>query len=232
MTGPDDDAIARRYRDGAREEPSATLDAAILAASRRAVGAGPRRHRWAVPVSIAAVLMLGIGISIRMQTEQPGIETSPPGATVASEYALPQAAEPAAPAQSAPPPQRADDAGAANDARRPIKPADLPPEAVPAPATPAPASSPPAAIPPRGSSVAPMAASAPPAAEAQPRARREAFALEKRAARDPREEALERIARLRGEGRNDEADKALEAFRREHPDYRIPDAVWERVRPR
>lgn len=46
----------------------------------------------------------------------------------------------------------------------------------------------------------------------------------------PRE--LERIARLRGEGRDSEADKALEEFRRDHPGYRIPEAMWERVRPR
>ena len=43
---------------------------------------------------------------------------------------------------------------------------------------------------------------------------------------------LERIARLREEGRNAEADKALEEFRRANPGYRIPDAMWERVRAR
>ena len=43
---------------------------------------------------------------------------------------------------------------------------------------------------------------------------------------------LDAIAKLRTEHRDEEADKALEAFRRKHPDYRIPDAVWERVRPR
>ena len=43
---------------------------------------------------------------------------------------------------------------------------------------------------------------------------------------------LERIGRLRGEGRHAEADRALEQFRRRHPDYRIPEAVWERVKPR
>ena len=48
---------------------------------------------------------------------------------------------------------------------------------------------------------------------------------------DPAAE-LERIARLRAEGRHEDADKALEAFNRAHPDYRIPDAVWQRVRPR
>lgn len=51
-------------------------------------------------------------------------------------------------------------------------------------------------------------------------------------ARDAREVELERIARLRAEGRHGEADKALEEFRRRHPDYRIAEAMWERVRPR
>ncbi len=43
---------------------------------------------------------------------------------------------------------------------------------------------------------------------------------------------LERIARLREEGRESEADKALDEFRRAHPGYRIPDALWARVKPR
>jgi hypothetical protein len=48
---------------------------------------------------------------------------------------------------------------------------------------------------------------------------------------DPAAE-LERIGRLRGEGRHEEADKALDAFLRKHPGYRIPDPVWDRVKPR
>ena len=46
----------------------------------------------------------------------------------------------------------------------------------------------------------------------------------------PRE--LERIAQLRADGKNTEADQALEAFRKRYPDYRIPDAMWQRVKPR
>jgi hypothetical protein len=46
------------------------------------------------------------------------------------------------------------------------------------------------------------------------------------------ERELERIAKLRDGGRNADADKALEDFRRDHPAYRIPDAMWERVKPR
>src|SRR5438105_1596998 len=72
-----DDDLSRRYRALASEEPPPALDAAILAAAGRAAHRrGPTR--WAGPVSIAAVLVLGIGISVRMQMEEPGIETAPP----------------------------------------------------------------------------------------------------------------------------------------------------------
>src|SRR6188472_768541 len=105
-----DDKLSRRYRELAREEPPADLDAAILAAARRGVGAGPRARRssWMVPTSIAAVLMLGIGVSLRMQLEEPGVETSVPS-TSSAEYPVPSSAEPApapkadAPAPGAPP---------------------------------------------------------------------------------------------------------------------------------
>src|SRR5688572_32895980 len=98
-----DDKLSRRYRELAREEPGAALDSAILAASRRAVGAGPRARKpnWMVPASIAAVLVLGIGVSLRMQLEQPGIESSVPSSV--SEYSAPPAAEP--PPQAKPEPQ-------------------------------------------------------------------------------------------------------------------------------
>src|SRR5688572_16134626 len=91
-----DDKLSRRYRELAREEPGAELDSAILAASRRAVGAGPRARKpnWMVPASIAAVLVLGIGVSLRMQLEQPGVETSVPSSS-SNEYPVPESAEPA-----------------------------------------------------------------------------------------------------------------------------------------
>ena len=51
-------------------------------------------------------------------------------------------------------------------------------------------------------------------------------------AQSEEERELERIAALRAQGRDAEADKALEEFRRAHPGYRIADAMWERVKPR
>jgi len=81
----------------------------------------------------------------------------------------------------------------------------------------------------------------PPPQQAPMRAKREGFAADSVAREsraigavadaDPARE-LERIARLREAGRHDEADRALEALRRRHPDFRIPEAMWQRVKPR
>ena len=72
MTEPGDH-LSRRYRELPREEPPAHLDSAILAASRAALAPKARaRSQWMVPESIAAVLVLGIGVSLRMQLEQRG----------------------------------------------------------------------------------------------------------------------------------------------------------------
>jgi hypothetical protein len=47
------------------------------------------------------------------------------------------------------------------------------------------------------------------------------------------EKWLERIATLRAEGRHEEADKALADFKQRYPDYRIPEAMLQKVqRPR
>jgi hypothetical protein len=61
--------------------------------------------------------------------------------------------------------------------------------------------------------------------EAQPQARA-------KLAEEPPEKWLERVARLRQEGKHDEADKALAEFRKRHPDYKIPEAMLERVEKR
>ncbi len=43
---------------------------------------------------------------------------------------------------------------------------------------------------------------------------------------------LERIAKLREDNRDEEADKALAEFKQKYPGFRIPDAMLARVRPR
>src|SRR5258706_1366352 len=304
-----DDKLSKRYRDLGSEEPPRALNEAILASARRAVA--PRTtQRWAMPVSIAAVLVLAAGVTLRMQQEQPGIETAAP----ASEYSLPpsspepsaapekvpekklQVAEPFAPpatkstevesrrdeqpktakpaakleasapmqnaqplesdsrkekkafADAAAPPPTAMRARppVAGDALRAQRAApQAAPEAAPtrqaAPAAvarepfaergsapnPAPATPPATALAPSPTAGAPAP---------QLRAKRDAsgavadLASERSADRLERE--LERIAKLRREGRHSEADVAIEKFRRENPSYRIPETMWEQVKPR
>ncbi len=73
--GPDmehDPQLAALYRAGADATPPAHLDDAIRAAARREVAAGPRRagaRRWAVPVSLAAVVVLSVSV-VTMMREQ------------------------------------------------------------------------------------------------------------------------------------------------------------------
>jgi hypothetical protein len=259
-----DDKLSRRYRELSRDEPPSAVDAAILSAASRALRSRPPRN-WAVPMSIAAVLVLGIGVSLRMQLEQPGIETSAP----ASEQYVPHATPPApadlatqpsapqaAPATVAPPavqpakrkiasepkaiaqdkavsaPALRAPAAAASPEPRPF--ADSIAPASPPPALGAPAQNIVPAAPQSGGAVAPASVPMAPA-----RARSEAGASGTAQTRALMKSAigvqaaeLDRIARLRSEGRHAEADKALEEFRRRYPDYRIPEDVLERVKPR
>lgn len=53
-----------------------------------------------------------------------------------------------------------------------------------------------------------------------------------RAAVETPEQQLERIAELRREERHEEADKALEEFRKRYPDYKISGPMLDRVERR
>jgi hypothetical protein len=69
-----DPELERVYREAAVETPPARLDAAILAAARREVGARPRPispmlRRWHVPVSIAAVIVVSVTLVVLMREE-------------------------------------------------------------------------------------------------------------------------------------------------------------------
>jgi outer membrane biosynthesis protein TonB len=239
------DKLSRAYRDLGREDPSSSLDATILAASSRALRRPSASRRWAMPVSIAAVLVLAVGVTIQMQREEPGVETSapaagtmPPRAVAPEPPPLPQPqapvtpAEPAAPAQAAPAPARA---------RRADKPAVIAPREKREIAAEPQREEGPQAFPMQQNvapSPAPSGASSDtaraPAAPAVLKRQGAAGAVSEkaRAAGDTEAAELERIAALRAQGRDADADKALDEFRRTHPGYRIPDAVWERVKPR
>jgi hypothetical protein len=271
-----DDKLSNRYRELAREEPSAALDAAILSASREAIAKPSFSRRWGAPVSIAAVLVLAFGLTLERQHEKPGVSTSvpvtpqaPPPASAPMQ--APQAEEPrpakaeaarsapvpgaqpmAAPKRPAPPAEEKQSSPAANEpamrdqlqaapaaaeqfAPSPLQPARA---ATPSPATAtesvrqsapaanitAPAS---VAAPPRPPSINDSAPSAPAA-----RAKNATGAVQLELRVPTPEQALERIAKLRADGHDADADRALEEFHRQYPGYRIDDAMWERVKPR
>ncbi len=58
-------------------------------------------------------------------------------------------------------------------------------------------------------------------------ARREA--MQERAFAETPEQWLERIAKLRAEGKHDEADKALAEFRKRYPDFRVSEEILKKV---
>ena len=216
----DDEKVARRYRELGAEEPPRALDEAILAAARHP-RAGKRRparpwtQRWAVPLSLAAVLVLSVTVTLRMQQERPGIESPAPQAKVKE----PAPAVPAAEAQSKPKMEAQRKKPVARKEPEPF--ANAVQDKVAADQPPAAAAPPPAAAP----VAAEMRASRRDAAQGA------ASNLAGALAETPERE-LERIAELRKQGRQDEADKALAEFRKRHPDYKIPAAMLERVERR
>lgn len=256
----DDAKISQRYREVSAEEPPRALDDAILAAAREAQR--PWTRRYAVPLGLAAVVVLSVTVTLRIQHEQPGIEVPAPAPAAKAPAEAPPEAIAALKLKTedrlkAPVPEERANAALKDRARqdepRPFAqpmqeqmreqvaaaPALSPAKPAPAPVAPAVAS--------RGemqrgaeSSVAGAAAR-----QAEERTSRDAAAasrapqagpveaLAKRAVVAPTpEQELERIALLRREGKHEEADKALAEFRKRLPDYAIPAAMLERVERR
>ncbi|ODB83106.1 hypothetical protein A3194_16585 [Candidatus Thiodiazotropha endoloripes] len=59
---PEDSGLNRLYRAGRHEAPSEALDQAVLSRARKATA--KYRNRWIVPLSSAALLLIGIGLSL------------------------------------------------------------------------------------------------------------------------------------------------------------------------
>jgi hypothetical protein len=139
--GPDmehDPQLSALYRHGADAEPPARLDDAIRAAARREVAAGPRRagaRRWAMPVSLAAVLVLSVSVVTQMReqgADRPESMIESPAVAMQSEVAKKEVAEPpTAMAQDAAPKRRAAMPPPAEAPAAPLAQAEAP---VPAPA--------------------------------------------------------------------------------------------------
>jgi hypothetical protein len=199
---PRDEEVSRRYRELNAEEPPPALDAAIRAHARRAVEARSTRP-WYFSLAAAAVLVLAVALTWNVEREAPdmvAVTSAPPAAPV--EKAEEKAEAPAAPA---PEPAR----------RRAVKPKvedsagerELAKQQAPA---------------------AEMRAD-----QAQPRPQLGAAArsevMRQQAFAETPEQWLERIAKLRAEGKHDEADKALAEFRKRYPDFRISEETLKKV---
>ena len=80
--GTRDAQLTAAYRAAAQDMPPPALDAAILAAARREVGAGPRPagfsfRAWRGPLSVAAVVVLSVSLVMLMREEAPELVAPP-----------------------------------------------------------------------------------------------------------------------------------------------------------
>jgi len=240
----DDDKILRRYRELPREEPPRHLDDAILAAARRAVHTHPAplvvpsgRQRWYFPLAAAAIIVLAVAVTMHIEREQPAEEavlsTAPsPREMAREEFALKGESQ-----KPAPQPERQRKAAPAAGSRE-LRAAAPAPQALPAPAAPpVPAPSQDSVSNSTSGAVAGRVETPQATVQAAPppprpdEMRRESSALAKLASRPP-EQWLQGIAELRKQGRHDEADRELAEFRKRHPDYKIPEAMLEKVEKR
>ncbi len=178
----DDDRIAARYRALGREEPPRELDARILAASRRATRSHSRPRRWALPLSIAALVVLSVSVTLQMQHERPELAEQASAPAQAGKSVAP-------PLPAAPAPSAADKVMRAPAPERRLE----------------------------KSAAGAMAPQAHPSLESSG---------------EPPERWLARIAELRRDGRDEEADRQLAEFRRRYPGYRIPEAMRAKVEKR
>src|SRR5690242_18857962 len=76
-----DPELSRRYRELAQEEPGRDVDAASLAAARRAAETRPAplvaptaRRRWYFPLAAAAVIVLAVAVTVQVERSQPDVD--------------------------------------------------------------------------------------------------------------------------------------------------------------
>ena len=252
-----DPKVSRRYRELGAEEPPRELDQAILAAAHRAADrahaplvAPAGRHRWYFAFGAAAILVLSVAITVQLDRQSLDPEALPAAPTPAAvperkegfssepgpvadqapvqerrkKLAQAPAAATPQPAENAAKPQAAEAARADRlEAKQRQAPAVEPQNTQSPAASAAAPSTQPEKREQSAAAEAALSRSAPaPAAAPAPGVLASAVAL-------PPERLLERIAELRKEGRHDEADKALEEFRKRYPDYRISEEMLKKV---
>lgn len=242
--------VSKAYRDASGEQPPAALDAAILAASRRAAGAGPRRlgwaARWGTPLAAAAVLVLAVAVMLRYQDE-PQIaqlkapEVAPQAATRSSTQEERPIADakrevkiPALPEIAATPPPVSVEPGAETLAERapaPVARERRDESALSQAAKSAPAEPETQRAVGGGETAADYAAPAARLEMQTAKEREEGLAMRKQSAArqgeaPPRPETLiERIEAHYAQGRTEEGDRALREFCRDYPGYALPETL-------
>ena len=220
-----DDAVRAAYRGLPREEPPPAVDAALLAAARQSVAVRPA-HRWRIPASLAAVLVLSVAVTLRVADEQPEIQAIPPPPATKPE---PGVSAPVAGPAPQPKAQRPE-ASPPREMARSEPPPPVKEETVIAAA--------PALAPPPQADAAAQSAGrlAQPDARAERRApttaksRADASNLASAGPLSP-EAWLERIIELRASARHKEADESYEEFRRRYPDYFVPAEKLQKIAP-
>ncbi|HYL23613.1 MAG TPA: hypothetical protein VEV21_04400 [Burkholderiales bacterium] len=206
MADERDPQISQRYRQLGTEEPSPELDRAILGAARRATS----RHRWYSSLAAAAVLIFAVALVVQIERQPPD---QAPMSAPATPVLSPRTQDKVAPQEREAPPARP-------APRRRVEQAPAPP--------PAPAPQPSANI------AAPMAGAAAetrtaPQVQRSMGARLSAATEAQANLAETPEQWLERIARMRQLGRDEEAEKELARFRERYPDYRIPEAMAKKL---
>jgi hypothetical protein len=251
MTEPDDRRVLQAYRAASAaldEAPAEDTRAAILAAAARATAARPQplgRPRRRLPWAAAASVLVGaiaVLLATQVEREAPAgrtetIAAAPaapvaPEAKVAADADVREGAGPASPpaARAAPAAavrSKAPDRPQTDRERAPTTTA-APAAAPPAPAAAEPSAPPPDVLAKPEDELQRAQLGAAPAGRPSARAAGEARADGALAAspwRATPEAWIERIVRLRGEGRHREADTELAALRERHPDLRVPQAA-------
>lgn len=245
-----DEELSALYKGLPREEPPPAIDAAVLAAAN--AGVSKRHPVWKVPLSLAAVLVLSVAVTLRTNDERPEIRViEPPPPVVAQvskepkvqqapavkpesradvqvESPVPQPKAQARP-QAAPPREMAK-APRQSEIARSESPAPAKEESAIASAS---APAPPPQADAAAQSAAGSAAADARAERAAPRAARsraDAPSLASAAPLAP-EAWLDRIIELRGSARHKEADESYAEFRRRYPEYAIAAEKMQKVAP-
>lgn len=235
-----DPLISKLWREAEHPLPPRGLDERILAAARQAVAQPKSRRRswWrlAVPFSAAAVLVLAVTLLLRVEREAPGklYDAAPSAVRQAPQMAeaetragedrsgadLAAAKAPRDQARTDAPPAAFEGGGRAERSS--------PPAARPA-AEPVPGSAASAAQEAdRGVELADALAAQPPVAapsRLQPAPHASGLELGQSKSEDADggpEQTIERIRRLLGEGRREDALKTLAELRRRHPEFALP----------